>query len=170
MDAARGGDPDAFEVLYGRHRDWAVGLAWRFTGNEADALDVTQQAFMYLLRKLPRLRLTARLTTFLYTVIRHRAIDLARRRRRRPAVHAELDALPADPAPPGRAAHEDLMTVLDRLPEARREVLLMRYVEDMALAEIAEALDIPLGTVKSRIHNALRALREDDRTRRYFED
>ena len=169
IDAAAGGDADAFETLYYRYRDWAVRLAWRFTANEQDALDVAQQAFMYLLRKLPRLRLTARLTTYLYPVVKHRALDLVRKRRRRETANADLDALPADPPPPGPGAHEDLMTVLGGLPEGQREVLLMRYVDDMTLAEVADALGIPLGTVKSRIHNALRALRRDGRTRRYFE-
>ena len=55
------------------------------------------------------------------------------------------------------------------LPEAQREVLLMRFVDGLTLAEIAEALAIPLGTVKSRLHNALRALRDDPRVREYFE-
>lgn len=54
------------------------------------------------------------------------------------------------------------------LPETHREVVLMRFVDDMSLGEIAEALGIPLGTVKSRLHNALETLRHDPATRRYF--
>jgi RNA polymerase sigma-70 factor (ECF subfamily) len=155
----------AFEALYRRHRDWVVRLARRFTGSEHDALDVLQETFAYLLRKLPGLRLTARMTTFLYPVVRHLSIDALRRRRR----HAPAEALPdaPDPAEP-QADREELAAVLAALPEPQREAVLMRYVDGMSLAEIAEALDVPLGTVKSRLHNALRALREDPRTRRYF--
>ena len=54
------------------------------------------------------------------------------------------------------------------LPEGQREVLLMRFVDGMSLQEIADALDIPEGTVKSRIHNAIATLRTDARARRYF--
>ena len=58
--------------------------------------------------------------------------------------------------------------VLGILPDAQREVLLMRFIDGMSLQEIAEALNIPLGTVKSRLHNALQTLRSDRRTRDYF--
>ena len=55
------------------------------------------------------------------------------------------------------------------LPEPQREALLMRFVDDMSLAEIAAALSIPVGTVKSRLHNSLAALRRDPRTRAFFD-
>ena len=58
---------------------------------------------------------------------------------------------------------------MSSLPAAQREVLLLRYADDMNLGEIAAALDVPAGTVKSRLHHALRALREDPRTRHYFQ-
>ena len=66
-----GGARAAFEVLYRRHRDWVVSLAYRFTGNRDDALDVMQETFIYLLGKFPGLALTAKLTTFLYPVVKH---------------------------------------------------------------------------------------------------
>jgi len=166
VDAANGGDEAAFEALYLRHRDWVVRLAYRFSGNEADALDVLQETFAYLLGKLPRLRLTSRLTTFLYPVVRHLAIRAARKRRRHASGDEALSEAQAPDAPSQR--REDLAAVLRVLPEAQREVMLMRFVDDMALREIAEALNVPLGTVKSRLHNALKALREDERTREYF--
>ena len=62
----------------------------------------------------------------------------------------------------------ELAAVLAILPEEQREVLLMRFVDDMSLQEIAVALDIPIGTVKSRLHNSLRTLRNDHRTKDYF--
>ena len=63
----------------------------------------------------------------------------------------------------------DLALALDGLPEEQREVLLLRFVDGLSLAEVAEAMDIPLGTVKSRLHNALTALRRDPRTREFFQ-
>ena len=165
--AANGGDEAAFESLYRRHRDWVVALAYRLTGSHADALDVLQDTFAYLLGKLPRLRLSASMTTFLYPVVKHLSIR-ARRKSRRHLTGADdvLAEAEAPQAPP--PARQELAAVLRVLPEAQREVLLMRFVDEMALREIAEALRVPTGTVKSRLHNALRTLRNDERTRRYF--
>ena len=68
------------------------------------------------------------------------------------------------------ATKAELSAALAILPEEQRETLLMRFLDDMSLDDIAEALEIPPGTVKSRIHNALAKLRADPRTCRYFED
>ena len=166
--ASADGDADAFEALYRRYRDWVACVALRFTDDRDAALDVLQDTFAYLVRKLPRLRLTARMTTFLYPVVKHLA---ATERRRRRAFITDDDLLRDLPAPDVSsldASRRELSAVLAHLPEVHREVLIMRFVDDMPLARIARALDVPLGTVKSRLHHALAALREDPRTRRYF--
>ena len=80
--ACQSRDSEAFEVLYRRHRDWVVALAFRFSGHREDALDVLQDTFAYLLRKLPGLELHSRLQTLLYPVVKHLAIDRRRRARR----------------------------------------------------------------------------------------
>ncbi len=175
--AANAGEVAAFEALYWRYRDWVVRLAYRFTRNQADALDVLQDTFLYLLGRFPGLVLTARLTTLLYPAVKN--LSLACRHRKLRACGAQWSAAlehDADPAPPLRAAttgcgsspHDELADVLRDLAEAHREVVLMRYVDDLTLAEIATALSIPLGTVKSRLHAALHALRADPRTKAYF--
>ena len=166
--AANAGDAAAFATIYERYRDWAVRLAYRFTGSRDDALEVMQDAFLYLLRKFPGFRLSARLTTFLYPVVKNLA--LTRRRKKTPATAASdaLLLLPAAEPNDADSTKCDLAAVLATLPDAQREVLLMRFVDGMALAEIAEALEIPVGTVKSRVHHALRTLRDDERTKRYF--
>jgi len=191
VDAINRGDAAAFEALYYRYRDWVARLARRFTGNEADALDVLQETFTYLLGKFPGFRLTARMTTFLYPAVKHLALGARSKGRHRrdrsdrsdPSNESSesnqsnqsnlrgnepLDQLPAPPAQEPAASRAELAAVMAALPEAQREVVLMRFVDDMALAEIAEALAIPVGTVKSRLHNALQTLRHDERTRRYF--
>ena len=80
VDANRG-DASAFEALYLRYRDWVVRLALRFTADREEALDVMQDTFAYLLKKFPGFRLTARMTTFLYPVVRNIALTHGRRRR-----------------------------------------------------------------------------------------
>jgi len=167
--AANAGDAAAFEALYRRHRDWVVRLAWRFTGSEHDALDVLQETFAYLFGKFPGFRLTARMTTFLYPVVRNLSLNRLRKSRREAPLPDEAErSLPArgEPAP---GAHDDLRALLASLPDGEREVLLLRFADGLAIKEIAEALGIPLGTVKSRLHNALRALRDDPRTKNFFD-
>ncbi len=163
------GETDAFEVLYFRHRDWVFNLAFRFTGDQALALDVLQETFLYLLRKFPGFELRASLRTFFYPAVRNLSIAARRKANRCQTDPEGLDALQnlatADPAPSGM---QDLRSVLDGLPEDQRDVLLLRFVDDLSLQEIAEAMEIPLGTVKSRLHNALRVLRQDPRVREFF--
>ena len=163
---ANKGDVEAFEELYYRYRDWVYQLAWRFTRDHQDSLDVLQETFSYLLRKFPGLELTASMTTFLYPVVRHTAFALRRKSWRSVGGDEALEEIPAPT--PDETSRADLAAVLARIGDGQREVLLMRFVDDMSLKEIAAALQIPLGTVKSRLYNALQALREDGRTREYF--
>jgi RNA polymerase sigma-70 factor (ECF subfamily) len=165
------GDADAFEVLYWRYRDWVLGLAFRLTGDSDAALDVMQETFLYLLKKFPGFRLTAQLKTFLYPAVRNLSIAARRKAGRYQATPHELEQIEMTVASePARAATGDLEAVLAHLPEEQREVLMLRFVDGLSLAEIARAMDIPLGTVKSRLHNALQTLRADQRTKNFFED
>jgi RNA polymerase sigma-70 factor, ECF subfamily len=166
LPQAKKGSGEAFETLYRRHRDWVYRLAWRFTANEADALDVLQETFAYLLRKLPGLRLTAAMTTFLYPVVKHLSLNL---RRKRTADAADEEILAAIPAPADEGtSRSELAAALATLPANQREIVLMRFLDDMSLEEIAQALNTHLNTVKSRLYRALDVLRDDPRTREYF--
>lgn len=168
--ALNAGDASAFDGLYYRHRDWVVRLAHRFTGNGDDALDVLQETFSYLFRKFPGFVLTASMTTFLYPVVKNLSIA-ARRKRTRQAQLSDDGSRPDPAAPQGIdfvRQRAELAAALAGLPEAHREVVLMRFVDGMSLAEIGEAMGVPEGTVKSRLHNAIAALRKDERTLRYF--
>lgn len=170
VDALNDGDTSAFDALYFRYRDWVVRLAVRFAGHEDDALDVLQETFSYVLRKFPGFRLTSAMTTFLYPVVKHLALAARRKRQRMGGDEVALQAAADRPvAPDPRAAREELGEVVSGLPETHREVLLMRFVDAMSLEEIAVALDIPIGTVKSRLHNAIAMLRKDPKTRAYFD-
>jgi len=166
-------DASAFESLYHRHRDWVFRLAYRFTSNHDDALDVLQETFSYLLRKAPNLRLTAKLTTYLYPAVKNISISLLRERRKAERHKAErVRAISEEtltvPPPDFDVSQGDLARLMSVLPEPQREVLLMRFLDSMTLEEVAAALEIPLGTVKSRLHNAIKTLRQDQRTRAYF--
>jgi RNA polymerase sigma-70 factor (ECF subfamily) len=169
VDAINAGDVDAFEVLYRRYREWAARLARRFTGSDDIAADAVQDTFLYFLRQFPGFELRARLTTFLYPVVKHTAQGIQRKARRASPTNVD-DVLPAIEAEDDAtfARRSELAAVIAALPPAQHETVLMRFVDGMAIGEIAIALGIPTGTVKSRLHNALATLREDPRTRSYF--
>ena len=157
------GESAAFDCLYHRHRDWVMRLAWRFTGNHEDALDVLQETFAYFIRKFPGFQLTSAITTFLYPAVRNLSIAANRKRRRSTDNNDGLafcEAPGSSSTGEVAADHTELEPLLSSLSTAHREVLLMRFVDDMTQPEIAAALDLPLGTVKSRLHHALSALRQ----------
>jgi RNA polymerase sigma-70 factor (ECF subfamily) len=163
------GDGAAFDALYYRHKDYVHRLARRFTGHDDDALDVLQETFAYLARKFPGFRLTAQMTTFLYPVVRN--LSLAAKRKRRRFVGGSDDEL-LNELPDTSAAdpeNGELVAILSLLPAGHREVLIMRFVDDFSLEEIATALSIPVGTVKSRLHHALAKLRTHPAALRFFE-
>src|ERR1051325_5584744 len=94
--AWRDGDASAFETLYARYHAWVVSLAFRFTRNREDALDVLQDTFAYLHRKRRDFELRSRMRTFLYPVVKHLAVSRARLARRQAPLDPKLD--PAAPA------------------------------------------------------------------------
>jgi len=164
--AINAGSHAAFESLYLRHRDWVVAMAFRLTGDEGLAHDVLQEVFLYLLRKFPGFELRSSLRTFLYPAVRNLSLAARRKAGRCQAGDDENEILANFPAPASEhAGDEDLSLLLKDLPGSQREALLLRFVEGFSLEEIAAAVGVPLGTVKSRLHNALRALRDNPRTR-----
>lgn len=174
IDAVNQGDPNAFESLYLRHRDYALRLAMRFTGERNLALDAVQDSFVYFYKKFPGFTLTAKLTTFLYPVIKHNALTLKHKAQRAQGDASE-EALKAQPDPtagqdPAQATStEDLHALLRSLPDTQREVLLLRFVDGLSVEEIAQTLNIPPGTVKTRTHHAIKKLRESPAAKKFFE-
>jgi len=164
--ALNAGDVAAFDALYYRYRDRVLRLAMRFAGNHDDALDVLQETFAYLFRKFPGFVLTSRMTTFLYPAVRN--LSLAARRKRRGVGTLDEDVPGLSIADP-ELARSELAAAMANLSPAHREVVLLRFVDDLSIDEIADALDVAAGTVKSRLHHAIAAMREDPRVRRYFE-
>jgi len=153
---ANRGDAAAFEELYRRHRDWVVSLAYRFTADRDDAVDVLQDTFSYLFGKFPGFELKSSLRTLLYPVVKHLSLD--RKRRQQVSEPVDPDLIAVDAPEPGSGTA--LARALDELHEGQREVVLLRFVDDMSLEQIAAAVDVPVGTVKSRLHNAIQVLRQ----------
>ncbi|MGZ8939043.1 MAG: RNA polymerase sigma factor, partial [Limisphaerales bacterium] len=144
-------------------------LAYRFCGDRELSLDILHEAFLYLLKKFPGFELRCELRTFLYPVVKHLALNARAKAGRyergevREELFAGLEAPRTEPA-----HHEELRAALAQLPPPQRETVVLRFVEGMDLAEIAVALEIPVGTVKSRLHQALAALRRQEGLRDLF--
>ncbi|HMB72977.1 MAG TPA: sigma-70 family RNA polymerase sigma factor [Gammaproteobacteria bacterium] len=161
----------AFSELYRRYRDYVLRIALRFTDDREVAADALQEVFAYLLKQFPPpgtgLELRARLTTYLYPIAKNTTLTLLRKARRDRAPGVEPDELtaPEDPA----AGEDDLDRLLRGLSPERREILGLRFIDGMSLDEIAEALGIPTGTVKSRLHHAIRELRDSQAAKEFFE-
>lgn len=165
LEAHRNGDPDAFGVLFGRHRDrlWAVAL--RTTGNPDDAADALQEAMISAFRRVETFRGDALVTTWLHRVVVNACLDRLRRNKVRAARPLPDDleeyagrgaVLAADPGPDPetQALQTDrrnaVIAALDQLPADQKAAIVLVDLEGYPVAEAARMLDCPPGTVKSR--------------------
>jgi RNA polymerase sigma-70 factor (ECF subfamily) len=164
LDAFRRGNPDALGVLYDRHARTVLAFAMRFTGDRALGEDVVQDCFRELIDRIDGFELKGELTSWFYVVAKRRALrlrDLAGR------AQGDLDEALLIPDTENEST-DDLRRLLTRLPPAQQEVLVLRFLDGWDLQSIADTLEIPLGTVKSRLHHALASLRDDPACRKYF--
>ncbi len=170
VEAANAGELTAFTALYNRHRRWVVDLAYRFTKDRDQATDVLLNTFAYVLGRFPSFRLQSNMRTFLYPVVRHIAISTQNKARRMTYVYDTPSILPQEDNFNEDELREQLAAIVESFPPSRQEVVFLRYVDRLSLEGIANVMKIPLGTVKSRLRNALVALRTDEITARYFEE
>ncbi len=167
MVAAQGGDRAALEELLRRHQDRLYAVCRRLTGTDADAADACQDALIAIVRALPRYDARAAFGTWAYRIATNAALDELRRRRRRPEpadVSAEgsrgAGTAVAGDASGAVAARVDVDAALLRLPPEFRAAVVLRDLCDLSYDEIGEVLDIPAGTVRSRIARGRAALAE----------
>lgn len=154
------GDRGAFAQLVERHERRVYNLAFRMLGRREDADDAVQDTFVTCLRKLSSFRGASTFTTWLHRVTLNVCYDALRKRgRERPEEEAPERAAPDDPASEAVAA-VDVHQALQRVAEDFRAVLVLHDIQGRPYEEIAEAIGVPVGTVKSRLHRARLALAE----------
>ena len=168
--AAAGGDEDAFAQLVALHEKKVYNLALRMCGNPESAWDAAQEAFLSAWRGLPAFRGEAGFSTWLYRLTSNAAIDLLRRTKRQRGESSlddealGIDAVDRTPSPQELAEESELRGAvtagLARLSDAHRQALVLREVQELSYEEIAQVLEVDLGTVKSRISRARSALRK----------
>ncbi len=168
IKAVNDGNYQAFEQLYYRYRDWVYKLSYRFTSDPHQSSDVVQETFTYLLEKFPGFSLHCKMTSFLYPVVKHVSIRLAKRRDKRLTEPQHLAEVPAPRLRETDSTRQELAKVVCSLSAEQREVLLMRLIDELTFEEIANALNVGLSTAKSRFYRAVKKLRNDSRTREYF--
>lgn len=169
------GFEDAFDALFRKYRERVYAIAFRVTGNAVDALDVSQESFALVFRKLSSFRGGSLFSTWLFRIVVNCSID---HKRRRPAADggglASNEPMPEDvqdhgPGPRDAAAQSELsdhiQVAIGQLSPKLRAILALRYLEEMSYEELAAALALSLGTVKSRLARAHLALEHVLRTR-----
>jgi len=163
VDRARRGDREAFSVLAGSAVDRLYGIARMILRDTELAEDATQDALVRAWRDLPSLRDAERFDAWLYRLIVRACADVGRHRRRWRAEVTLLRSGSSEPSEPDRASEladrDQLERGLRRLTDAQRTILAMTFFLGMSPSEAADALEIPIGTVKSRLHYAIEALR-----------
>jgi RNA polymerase sigma-70 factor (ECF subfamily) len=147
------------EALFTRHWGAAYRTAFLVSGDRAAAEDIAQEAFLAALRALPTFDARRPLGPWLHRIVVNRAIDWSRARALRGEVGAGAAPEPREPDAAGRPALGDaVLDALARLGPEQRAVIVLRYLLDLTPGEIARALDLPRGTVNSRLRRGLDAL------------
>jgi RNA polymerase sigma-70 factor (ECF subfamily) len=159
------GEPGAFDELVARWHPALWTYARRITGSDDAAADAVQDAWLRVVRGLPRLREPARIRAWIFGIARRVLMDRLRAQYAAPAM-ADVDLggidgeVESEAARDAEEASEALHAALETLPVVEREVLVLFYLRELSLAEIGGVLGIPAGTVKSRLFRSRNMLRE----------
>ena len=174
VERAQKGDRAAIDTLIVRYQGKAYQFAYRLAGNMDDASDLVAESFVRVYSAMPRFRREAQFSTWLYRIITNCFLDQRKREKNRQ--HQSLDdALAVNPDQPQTTATSGespseasergereriIKAAVERLPEYQRAMIVMYHVENLSYEDIASALDLPVGTVKSRLNRARLSLRE----------
>ncbi|MBI2461443.1 MAG: sigma-70 family RNA polymerase sigma factor [Candidatus Rokubacteria bacterium] len=172
VERCRAGDLTGFEALVEKYKRRAYRLAYQVLRDQEEALDVAQEAFIKAYQSLPRFRGQSAFYTWLFRIIVNLAMDRHRQRVARQRAFGAEEVPPEEwerLAPAGGAGPEDeaaraeqrrrIETALGVLPPHHRSIIILSDIEGLSYREIADVLEIPLGTVMSRLHNARKRLR-----------
>lgn len=174
VERVQRGDRAAFDILVLKYQHRIVKLVSRYVYDYAEALDVAQEAFLKAWRALPRFRGDSAFYTWMYRIAINTAKNHLVSQSRRPVDHGldlqdpeqyEMQARMSDDTTPEHLLltdeiHQTVMRTIDELPDELRTAIMLRELEGMSYEEIAQAMDCPIGTVRSRIFRAREAIDE----------
>ena len=165
VSQARAGEPAAWDVLFHRFQLPLYVYVVELVNDEQSSLDIVQETFMAAVRHITSLRDDDKFGSWLFGIAHQKCLQLWRAQRRVEVPLEEIADLPAEAgdAPDEILVHaeaeEQVLALLERLPVEQRSALLLNCVEGFSLEEIAQITEVPVGTVKSRLHTARRAMR-----------
>ena len=163
--AAMAGGPEAFAPIVERYRDAVFGVALARLRDFHGAEDVAQEVFVEAFERLGTLKDPSRLGAWLRSVTIHRSIDRLRRRRETTAGEETQERVTTDPAPQAdmerRELRDQVLAAIGRLSKTQRETTALFYIDGYSQEEIAGMQEVPVGTVKRRLHDARNRLREE---------
>ncbi len=171
IERVLGGETEAFGTLVHRWERHIYGLTLRMLGHSEDARDATQETFISAYTNLKSFRGDAKFSSWLYRIALNVCHSRLRRRSRRPdaSLEEQFEEVGFEPQSPRAGADEELLgeqvsaqvrKALGAIPAEMRQVIVMKEYQDLKFHEIAEILDIPVSTVKTRMYTGLRELRK----------
>ncbi len=174
LERAKSGDVAAFEELIDAYQKKVFNLALRIIGNYDDAADLAQETFVRIFKAISNFKEQSSFSTWIYRITTNVCLDEIRKRKNKKVVSLDEDihmddgdmkrqVVSDDPGPDEAAEREEVRRVvnnaINKLPEDQRSVIILRDLHGMSYEEIAKILDLPGGTVKSRINRARLALK-----------
>ncbi|MDQ6595490.1 RNA polymerase sigma factor SigW [Bacillus salipaludis] len=168
------GDQDAFADIVEIYKNSVYQLCYRMIGNRHEAEDLAQEAFLRAYMNIHTFNQDLKFSTWLFRIATNLCIDRIRKKKPDYYLDAEVagtegltmySQIPSQTKPPESEVeslelHETVQKEILKLPEKYRSVIVLKYIEELSLNEISEILDMPLGTVKTRIHRGREALRQ----------
>lgn len=168
------GDQNAFAEIVELYKDKVYQLCYRMLGNAHEAEDMAQEAFIRAYVNISRFNTDLKFSTWLYRIATNLCIDRIRKKKPDYYLDAEVagtegltlySQIPASQlAPDEEVSKIELQEIIQneilKLPEKYRAVIVLKYIEELPLLEISKILDLPIGTVKTRIHRGREALRK----------
>jgi RNA polymerase sigma-70 factor, ECF subfamily len=166
VDRCRKGDDEAaFGELVDRYKNLVYAMVWRLTSDRGQVDDLAQEVFLKVYRGLPYFRGEARLSTWIYRIVANVCSEARGRPRMEVPLESREDGRKIEPVSPDQAfagieVRDRVEKALAQLPEPYRMIIAAHHLQGMKYEALAEALNIPLGTVKTHLHRAKRRLRE----------
>ena len=154
------GDDAAFSELVDRYKNLVFAMVYRMVNDRSQADDLAQEVFLKVHRGLPYFRGEARLATWIYRIVANVCVQARAKRREVTATDELPDRGAADASFSDRELRDRLEKAIAQLPDQYRLLIAAHYLQGVQYEALAEALDIPLGTVKTHLYRAKRQLRE----------
>lgn len=174
INQVRKGDQNAFGEIVELYKDKVYQICFRMMGNRQEAEDLAQEAFVRAFVNIHSFNIQMKFSTWLFRIATNLCID--RLRKKKPDYHLDAEVagtdglnmysqIASDVARPedeveSLELQETIQEEISKLPEKYRSVIVLKYIEELSLKEISEILDLPIGTVKTRIHRGREALRK----------